>query len=79
MAVFMIRAWMLANNLTAFTYPPTPYFTDVPASNEFFPYVQKMVQLGFWQGCTSTTYCQGDPVTRDQMAPMILRSMLGAP
>jgi hypothetical protein len=79
MAVFMIRAWMLANSLTAFTYPQTPYFTDVPASNEFFPFVQKMVQLGFWHGCTSTTYCQGDPVTRDQMAPMILRSMLGAP
>lgn len=79
MAVFMIRAWMLANNLTAFTYPQTPYFTDVPASNEFFPFVQKMVQLGFWQGCTSTTYCQADPVTRDQMAPMILRSMLGTP
>jgi hypothetical protein len=79
MAVFMIRAWMLANNLTTFTYPETPYFTDVPATNEFFSFIQKMAQLGFWTGCTPTTYCINDAVTRDQAAPIILRSMLGAP
>jgi hypothetical protein len=79
MAVFMIRAWMLANNLTTFTYPSTPYYTDVPATDEYFSYIQKMTQLGFWTGCTATTYCENSAVTRDQMAPIILRSMLGAP
>jgi hypothetical protein len=79
MAVFVIRAWMLANNITTFTYPTTPYFTDVPASDEYFAYVQKMAQMGFWTGCTATTYCENSAVTRDQMAPMILRGMLGAP
>jgi hypothetical protein len=79
MAVFMIRAWMLANHLSTFTYQPTPYFTDVPSNNIFFSYIQKMKELGIWTGCTATTYCENDVVTRDQMAPMILRSMLGAP
>jgi len=79
MAVFVIRAWMLANNLTTFTYPATPYFTDVAATDEYFAYIQKMAQMGFWTGCTATTYCENDAVTRDQMAPMILRGMLGTP
>jgi hypothetical protein len=79
MAVFAIRTWMLANNLTTFTYPPTPYFTDVPATDIYFSFIQKMAQLGFWTGCTPTTYCENSAVTRDQMAPIIMRSMLGAP
>ena len=79
MAVFMIVGWMLENNLTAFTYTTTPYFTDVPATDRFFKFVQKMRDMGFWTGCTSTTYCESSAVTRDQMAPMIMRSLLGAP
>jgi S-layer homology domain len=79
MAAFMIRSWMLLNNITTLTYPTTPYFTDVPTTDIFFMYVQKIAQLGFWTGCTATTYCRNDAVTRDQAAPMILRSMLGAP
>jgi hypothetical protein len=79
MAVFMIRGWMQANNTTTFTYPPTPYFTDVPATDEYFAYIQKMAQMGFWTGCTKTTYCESSSVTRDQMAPMVMRALLGAP
>ena len=79
MAVFMIVGWMLENNLTTFTYTTTPYFTDVLATDPFFKFVQKMRDMGFWLGCTSTTYCESSAVTRDQMAPMIMRSLLGAP
>ena len=79
MAVFVIRAWMLANNITTLTYPATPLFSDVPATDEYFPYIQKMGQMGFWTGCGGGQYCENVPVTRDQMAPMILRGMLGAP
>jgi hypothetical protein len=82
MAVFIIRAWMwvtTGNATDTFTYPATPYFTDVPATDEYFAYIQKMAQLGFWEGCTATTYCESSAVTRDQMAPMIIRAMLGAP
>lgn len=79
MAAFLIRAWMLLNNVTTLTYPTTPYFTDVPPTDIFFSYVQKMAELGFWNGCGGGLYCESSTVTRDQMAPMILRSMLGAP
>jgi hypothetical protein len=79
MAVFMITGWMLANNLTTFTYTTTPYFTDVPATDPFFKFVQKMKDLGFNNGCTATTYCENSAVTRDGMAPMVMRSLLGAP
>jgi M6 family metalloprotease-like protein len=79
MAVFMIAAWMQANNLTTFSYPATPYFTDVPATHPFFRFIQKMQELGFWTGCSATQYCESAPVTRGQMAPMILRAILGAP
>jgi sugar lactone lactonase YvrE len=79
MAVFVIRAWMLSNNITTLTYPTTPYFTDVPATDEYFPYIQKMAQLVFWMGCGGGQYCENSAVTRDQMAPMITRGMLGAP
>ena len=79
MAVFMITGWMLANNLTTFTYPTTPSFTDVPSTDPFFKFVQKMAQLGFWTGCGGGSYCESSAVTRDQMAPMIMRAMIGAP
>jgi hypothetical protein len=79
MAVFMIVAWMLANNLTTFTYPPTPYFTDVPPTDIYFKFVQKMAQLGFWTGCGGGSYCESSAVSREQMAPMIMRAMIGAP
>lgn len=79
MAVFMMRAWMQANNVTTFTYPTTPYFTDVPDTHPFFRFIQKMRELGFWNGCSATQYCESSPVTRAQMAPMILRAIFAAP
>ncbi len=79
MAVFIIVAWMQANNLTTFTYTTTPYFTDVPATDTYFRFVQKMRDMGFWDGCSSTEYCETSDVTRAQMAPMVIRALFGAP
>jgi hypothetical protein len=79
MAVFMIAAWMKANNLTSFTHSTTPYFTDVPANHPFFRFIQKMRDLGFRSGCSATQYCPDSLVTRAEMAPLILRAILGAP
>jgi S-layer homology domain len=79
MAVFMIVGWMLENNLSTFTYTTTPYFTDVQPGDIYFKFVQKMRDLGIWMGCSQTQYCESSAVTRDQMAPMIMRSLLGAP
>lgn len=79
MAVFVIVSWMMANNLSTFTYSTTPYFTDVQPSDPFFKFVQKMRDMGFWNGCSASQYCETANVTRAQMAPMVLRSLLGAP
>ena len=71
MAVFIIRARYGAT--TAFNSSPTPQFTDVPASNIFFPWIQKMKQVGITTGCGNGIYCPNDPVTRGQMAVFIMR------
>ncbi|HLK62366.1 MAG TPA: alginate lyase family protein [Bryobacteraceae bacterium] len=54
-------------------YPAAPYFTDVPSTHPYFPWIQKMAQLGITSGCGPTTYCPDDPVTREQMAVFIMR------
>src|SRR5579871_4226115 len=54
-------------------YPAAPYFTDVPSTHPYFPWIQKMKQLGITSGCNTTTYCPDDPVTREQMAVFIMR------
>jgi len=70
-AVFIIRArfgaaWRLV-------YPAIPLFSDVPSSHAFFPWIQKMGQIGITSGCTPTQYCPNDNVTRGQMAVFIMR------
>lgn len=79
MAVFIIVAWMNVNHLTTFTYTTTPYFTDVVPSDPFFRFIQKMRDMGFWNGCSETEYCESADVTRAQMGPMLVRSLAGAP
>jgi uncharacterized repeat protein (TIGR01451 family) len=75
MAVFIIRARF--GSSTAFNYSQTPFFTDVPQSNGFFPWVQKLKQLGITSSCGSNaaglTYCPDDPVTRGEMAVFVMR------
>ena len=58
---------------TPTNYPTTPYFTDVPASHPYFPWIQKMKQLGITSGCGTNIYCPDDPVTLGQMAVFIMR------
>jgi len=72
MAVFVVRG-VLGDN---FTFPAAPYFTDVPATNPFFKYVQKLKELGITEGCGATTFCPDDNVTRAQMATFVVRGKL---
>ena len=76
MAVFIIRSIYGSNN---FSYNPTPYFSDATVADvgSFFPYVQKMHELGITSGCTTTTYCPDLNVTRGQMAVFIIRARYG--
>jgi uncharacterized repeat protein (TIGR01451 family) len=71
MAVLIIRSRF--GSLAPANYPTVPYFTDVPADHPYFAWIQKMKQLGITSGCSVTTYCPDDPVTRGQMAVFIMR------
>jgi hypothetical protein len=79
MAVFMVAAWMQAQGLTSFSYTTTPYFPDVPATSQYFKFIQKMMDMQFWTGCGAGQYCPSDSVTRADMAAMVMRAIMGAP
>ena len=71
MAAFIIRAKYGEN----FSYSQTPYFTDVPATHNFFKYVQKLRDNGITT--VTGTYGVDNIVTRDQMAAFLARAFLG--
>jgi hypothetical protein len=59
--------------------PPTPgsqRFTDVPSTNVFYNFIDRMAVLNITLGCTPDhlMYCPGDPVTRAQMAAFLVRA-----
>jgi hypothetical protein len=58
-----------------FNYTPTPYFSDVPNTNDYFKYVQRMKD----EGNTNTigTYNVDGIVTKGQMAASIIRAKYG--
>ena len=74
LAIFVINA-VYGDN---FTYPATPYFTDVAPTDYFFPYVQKMREQGFTQGCSTepAKFCPNDTVTRYQAAVFVTQAKL---
>ena len=71
----MVISTLLGEN---FSFPQTPFFTDVPSSHPFFKYIQKLRELGITVGCTLTTYCPSSLVTRGQMATFMIRARLRA-
>jgi hypothetical protein len=73
-ATFIIRAKMRNLFGDAFSYPATPYFTDVPATSSNFRFIQKLREFGFTIGCTATEFCPTSPVTREQLAVFTVRA-----
>jgi hypothetical protein len=59
----------------SFSYTTTPYFSDIPATNTFFKYVQKLKDDGIT--ALSGTYGVDNYVTRGQMAAFIIRAKFG--
>ena len=49
-------------------------FTDVPDSYTFHVAIDRVADAGIAAGCTATTYCPADPVTRGQMAAFLSRA-----
>jgi hypothetical protein len=74
-AVFLLKAKFGA----AFTPAPctVPPFSDVPITNGFCPWIRELAAQGITGGCTATTYCPGQLVTRAQMAVLLLRAREG--
>jgi CSLREA domain-containing protein len=72
MAAFMIRARGEFN-------PPTPNmqrFNDVPPTNPFYNFIDRMAVLGITLGCNANPplYCPTQFVTRAQMAAFLIRA-----
>jgi S-layer homology domain len=53
----------------------TPVFNDVPAASGFCRWVEELARRGVVTGCGGGNYCPGDPVTREQMAIFVLRTL----
>ncbi len=73
MATFIMRARGEFDPPT----PPTQRFNDVPPSNIFYNFIERMGALDIWhgQGCPGTNnYCPAAPVTRRQMAHILVRA-----
>jgi S-layer homology domain len=72
MAAFIIRA------LGEFNPPPpaTQRFSDVPPSNPFYNFIDRLAALGITSGCATSPprFCPADPVTRGQMAAFLSRA-----
>ena len=73
MAVFTTRGRYGAT--APFAFSPLPYFSDVPAGNLYFNWIQKVADLGM-SGCDPVSYCPGDPVTRGDTALFVVRGLL---
>ena len=52
-------------------------FTDVPTSQLFYRSIESVLHAGITTGCTTTTYCPGDQVTRSQMSLFLARGVAG--
>lgn len=70
-AVFIIRARY--GSQAVVDYPATPYFTDVLPGDFAYNFIQRMAEDVITNGCSATTYCPNDPVTRGEMAIFVMR------
>jgi hypothetical protein len=78
MAVFVLRA----QEGPLYAPPPaTGVFNDVPASDQFAPWIEELFERGVVAGCSAPggpNYCPDDPVLRQQMAVFLLRTLEGS-
>jgi hypothetical protein len=53
----------------------TPAFGDMPASSPFCPWVEEVARRGAASGCGGGRFCPAVPITREQMAVLVLRTL----
>ena len=57
--------------------PPTPTFTDVPAANLFYPYIETAAHHGILSGYSDGTFRPANPATRGQIAKIVTGALTG--
>jgi hypothetical protein len=55
--------------------PGQEMFNDVPASSPFCPFIEELSRRGITGGCGGGNFCPGDPVTRQQMAVFLVKTL----
>lgn len=62
-----------------FSFPPTPFFDDVPASDARFRFVQRFRADGLTMGCSGNPplFCPDVPAKRYMLATVIVRARSG--
>lgn len=75
-AVFIIRAKFGSLFGESFSFPSSPYFTDVAANDPTFPFLQKFRELGITRGCAANAFCPDLAITREQAAVLLVRAFL---
>ena len=72
MAAFLLRALGEFNP----AIPPTQRFNDVPQTNQFYNFIDRLATLQITLGCSTNPplYCPADQVTRAQMAAFLVRA-----
>ena len=73
MAVFVL----VAKEGAGYTPPActTPVFADVPANSPFCRFIEELARRAVVTGCGGGNYCPTQPVTREQMAVFVLRTL----
>jgi S-layer homology domain/Viral BACON domain/Putative binding domain, N-terminal len=74
MAVFLIRGRLSLTAQDSFPFSNTAFFDDVPSSNPYYSFIQKLRELAVTSGCGATAYCPDAPTTRGQMAVFLIRA-----
>jgi hypothetical protein len=77
MAVFLLKA---AHGPTFVPPPAAGVFADVPSTDAFAPWIERLHAEGVTGGCATSPlrYCPSDPVTREQMAVFLLKAVHGS-
>ena len=75
MAVFVLRSREISRYLPPYCTFQQPHFPDVPDDSPFCPWVEELARRGITGGCGGGYYCPNDPVTREQMAVFLLRTL----
>jgi hypothetical protein len=53
----------------------TPVFADVPAASPYCRFIEDLARRGIAGGCRPGQFCPGEPLTREQAAVFLLRTL----